>query len=80
MHSIPGVPGQDYPVLSEIPETGFTCDGRVSGGICLILSQIQLNLEFKILDFYTNLLKYNTYPERMLLVVSIRLIFFLYWK
>ena len=41
MHSIPGVPGQDYPVLSEIPETGFTCDGRVSGGICLILSQIQ---------------------------------------
>ena len=32
MHSIPGVPGQDYPVLAEVPETGFSCDGRVSGG------------------------------------------------
>ena len=32
MHNIPGVPGQDYPVLAEVPETGFSCDGRVSGG------------------------------------------------
>ena len=33
MHSIPGTPGQDYPVLAEVPETRFTCDGRVAGGI-----------------------------------------------
>ena len=30
--SIPGVPGEDYPILSEVPETAFTCDGQVDGG------------------------------------------------
>jgi hypothetical protein len=24
--AIPGEPGQDYPILSEIPETSFSCD------------------------------------------------------
>ena len=28
--SIPGVPGVDYPVYAEVPDTGFSCDGRVS--------------------------------------------------
>ena len=30
--SIPGVPGEDYPIYSEVPETGFACDGQVDGG------------------------------------------------
>lgn len=30
--SIPGVPGQDYPIYSEVPETPFTCNGQVEGG------------------------------------------------
>merc|ERR1719312_1636193 len=30
--SIPGVPGQDYPIYSTVPDTGFTCDGQVEGG------------------------------------------------
>merc|ERR1711962_948335 len=30
--SIPGVPGLDYPIYAEAPETGFTCDGQVDGG------------------------------------------------
>ena len=30
--TIPGVPGEDYPILSEVPETAFTCDGQVDGG------------------------------------------------
>ena len=30
--SIPGVPGEDYPIYAEVPETGFTCDGQVDGG------------------------------------------------
>jgi len=30
--SVPGNPGQDYPIYAEIPETSFTCDGRVEGG------------------------------------------------
>jgi hypothetical protein len=30
--SVPGEPGQDYPVLSAIQETSFSCSGRVMGG------------------------------------------------
>ena len=30
--SIPGVPGEDYPIYAEVPESGFTCDGQVDGG------------------------------------------------
>ena len=30
--NIPGVPGEDYPIYGEVPESGFTCDGQVDGG------------------------------------------------
>ena len=30
--SIPGVPGEDYPIYAEVPETGFGCEGQVDGG------------------------------------------------
>ena len=30
--AIPGVPGEDYPVFSEVPETSFLCDGLADGG------------------------------------------------
>jgi len=30
--NIPGVPGEDYPIYSEVPESGFSCDGQVDGG------------------------------------------------
>merc|ERR1712018_724688 len=30
--SIPGVPGGDYPIYAEVPESGFACDGQVDGG------------------------------------------------
>ena len=35
--NIPGVPGEDYPILAEVPESGFTCDGQVGDGkeICI---------------------------------------------
>lgn len=29
--AIPGEPDRDYPILSEIPETDFSCDGRKEG-------------------------------------------------
>ena len=32
LQSIPGVPGEDYPIYSEVPETAFACDGQVDGG------------------------------------------------
>merc|ERR1719220_1390398 len=32
LQSIPGVPGEDYPIYSEVPETAFSCDGQVDGG------------------------------------------------
>ncbi|XP_037081538.1 U-scoloptoxin(01)-Cw1a-like, partial [Pollicipes pollicipes] len=30
--TLPGVPGQDYPIYAEVPDTGFACDGRINGG------------------------------------------------
>jgi len=30
--SIPGIPGEDYPIYAEAPETGFSCEGQVDGG------------------------------------------------
>ena len=27
--NIPGVPGEDYPIYNEVPETAFVCDGQV---------------------------------------------------
>ena len=30
--TIPGVPGDDYPIFSEVPETSFLCDGQADGG------------------------------------------------
>ena len=32
MTSVPGVPGEDYPIYAETPETAFTCSGQVAGG------------------------------------------------
>ena len=36
--SIPGVPGQDYPILAEVPDSAFTCEGQVDGGEPHLLS------------------------------------------
>merc|ERR1719419_2243482 len=30
--TIPGVPGDDYPIYAQVPETSFLCDGQVDGG------------------------------------------------
>merc|ERR1712027_181321 len=30
--AIPGVPGEDYPIYAEVPETAFACDGQIDGG------------------------------------------------
>jgi len=30
--AIPGEPGEDYPIYSEVPDTSFVCDGQVEGG------------------------------------------------
>merc|ERR1711874_843205 len=30
--NIPGIPGEDYPIFAEVPETAFLCDGQVDGG------------------------------------------------
>ena len=29
---MPGVPGEDYPIYAEVPETAFSCEGQVEGG------------------------------------------------
>ena len=30
--AVPGVPGEDYPIFSEVPESAFSCEGQVEGG------------------------------------------------
>jgi len=30
--SVPGNPGEDYPIYAEVPATAFTCAGQVDGG------------------------------------------------
>ena len=30
--TIPGIPGEDYPIYAEVPETSFSCEGQVDGG------------------------------------------------
>merc|ERR1719189_2262554 len=32
MTSVPGVPGEDYPIYAETPETAFSCSGQLPGG------------------------------------------------
>ena len=32
MKAVPGIPGEDYPIYSEAPETEFSCEGQVNGG------------------------------------------------
>ena len=29
--NIPGIPEEDYPIYPSVPNTGFSCDGRVEG-------------------------------------------------
>ena len=41
LKSIPGVPGEDYPIYAEVPETAFICDGQVDGG------ELEIFLSFK---------------------------------
>ena len=36
--SIPGEPGVDYPIFSEVETTAFSCKDRVFGGKFIILS------------------------------------------
>ena len=38
--TIPGTPGVDYPLLAEVPDTGFSCDGRVGLNINMELQRI----------------------------------------
>ena len=30
--SVPGVPGVDFPILSQVPETSFSCDDQLVEG------------------------------------------------
>ena len=35
--SIPGIPGEDYPIYATVPDTGFSCDGQVYSDPIIIL-------------------------------------------
>ncbi|EDW01450.1 GH20446 [Drosophila grimshawi] len=40
-HTIPGEPGVDYPILSEVPKTSFVCKGRHEGYYADVESRCQ---------------------------------------
>ena len=46
--SIPGEPELDYPILSQIPETSFSCSGRIFGGEFWCLRHSRLRFEINI--------------------------------
>jgi hypothetical protein len=33
--AVPGEPGIDYPVFHSVPDTAFSCNGRVDGGFLM---------------------------------------------
>lgn len=37
MKAIPGIPGEDYPIFAEAPETAFSCEGQVNGGRTVLI-------------------------------------------
>ena len=38
--SLPGTPGDDYPIYASVPDTGFTCDGQVILDLpCIVISR-----------------------------------------
>ena len=46
--SVPGEPGVDYPIFARVPDTSFSCQGRIFGGKITInnptlLAPIKLN-------------------------------------
>ena len=54
--NIPGIPGEDYPIYANVPDTGFTCDGLVEGGYYADPSaECQVEIKRKILGKFTTL-------------------------
>ena len=44
LKSVPGVPGEDYPIYAEVPETAFSCDGQVDGGKSTTFKLLNLHI------------------------------------
>ena len=67
--SIPGVPGEDYPIYSEVPETAFSCDGQVDGGEAmfseLICNHFLLGLSCDVLFIQELLCKSNKHRYKI---------------
>ena len=49
MKAVPGIPGEDYPIYAEAPETSFTCEGQVNGGEYYYKKTTKMNIELKFL-------------------------------
>ena len=44
--NIPGVPGEDYPIFAEVPESEFSCDGQADGGKAAFLAPMIFHFNF----------------------------------
>ena len=43
--SVPGNPGEDYPIYAEVPETAFLCDGQV----CCLMPEVKIYMRLSCL-------------------------------
>ncbi|QQP36485.1 Putative LOC100114681, partial [Caligus rogercresseyi] len=52
LNSVPGTPGTDYPILAEVPETGFACDGQVTMPIQRLNARSSMSASLTALDLW----------------------------
>ena len=46
-----GIPGEDYAILSSVPDTGFTCDGLIPGYYADTSEESKCQVSFRFCDF-----------------------------
>jgi hypothetical protein len=49
--SIPGEPGLDYPIFSEVESTAFSCKDRVFGGKCITICLVNVVVLLKLISY-----------------------------
>jgi hypothetical protein len=55
--NIPGIPGEDYPIYAEVPESAFSCEGQVDGGKLLFVyffNRCQIQTICKLSGYYAD--------------------------
>ena len=57
--NVPGVPGDDYPIFAEVPESAFTCDNKLDGGFYADPEANCQSFHICVTDGHSGLTKYS---------------------